>query len=109
MYERETEVESFDATADILRKIGLVDKFYFENKRTRYMLDDIEFDIDEWPLLKPYLEIEANSWEKIDKAIALLGLNKDEAKKFTTTQIYALEGIADKDYQILTFDKQVKK
>ena len=109
MYERETEVGDFDATADILRKIGLTDKFYFENKRTRYILGDTEFDIDEWPLLAPYLEIEAPSWEDIDKAIALLGFNKDDAKKFTTTQMYALEGIDDKDYQIMTFEKQVKK
>ena len=109
MYESETEVGNFDATADILRKIGLTDKFYFENKRTRYVLDGVEFDIDEWPLLSPYLEIEAKSWNDIDKAVALLGFNKEDAKKFSTTQIYALEGINDKDYQIMTFDKQIKK
>ena len=109
MYERETEVGDFDATADILRKIGLTDKFYFENKRTRYVLDGVEFDIDEWPLLKPYLEIEAKSWDEVDKVIVLLGFSKEEAKKFSTTQIYALEGINDKDYQIMTFEKQVKK
>lgn len=109
MYERETEVEDFDATADILRKIGLTDKFYFENRRTRYILDGTEFDIDEWPLLAPYLEIEAKSWEAIDTAIALLGFNKEDAKKFSTTQIYELVGINDKDYQIMTFEKQIKK
>jgi adenylate cyclase class 2 len=109
MYERETEVQDFNATADILRKIGLTDKFYFENKRTRYVLDSIEFDIDEWPLLSPYLEIEAKSWGDVDRAIELLGFNKNDAKKFTTTQIYELDGINDKDYQIMTFEKQVKK
>lgn len=109
MYERETEVADFDATADILRKIGLIDKFYFENKRTRYVLGTTEFDIDEWPLLVPYLEIEAKSWEDVDRAIASLGFYKNDAKKFTTTQIYALQGIDDKDYQVMTFEKQVKK
>lgn len=109
MYERETEVQDFNATADILRKIGLVDKFYFENKRTRYVLDSTEFDIDEWPLLSPYLEIEAKSWEAVDIAINLLGFDKEDAKKFSTTQIYELQGINDKDYQLMTFEKQVKK
>lgn len=109
MYERETEVEDFDATADILRKIGLTDKFYFENRRTRYTLHGTEFDIDEWPLLNPYLEIEAKSWESVDQAINLLGFKKEEAKKFSTTQIYALVGIDDKEYQIMTFEKQIKK
>ena len=92
-----------------MRKIGLTDKFYFENKRTRYILDGIEFDIDEWPLLAPYLEIEAKSWEEIDTAINLLGFKKEDAKKFSTTQIYELVGIHDKDYQIMTFEKQIKK
>lgn len=109
MYERETEVQDFNATADILRKIGLTEKFYQENKRTRYVFGNIEFDIDEWPLLPPYLEIEAKSWDDINTAIMLLGFNKEDAKKFSTTQIYELAGIDDKEYQIMTFDKQVKK
>ncbi|MDB5260651.1 MAG: hypothetical protein JWN37_882 [Candidatus Nomurabacteria bacterium] len=109
MYEREVEVKDYEGTADILRKIGLVDKFYIENKRTRYIMDGIEFDIDEYPLLKPFLEIEGKSWGDVDKAISLLGFNKEDAKKFSATQIYALEGIDDKEYVIMTFEKQVKK
>lgn len=109
MKEIEFAVSDFDETAKFLYELGLANKFYFENKRTRYEKEGIEFDIDEWPLLKPYLEIEADSWEEIDKAVGWLGLDKSEMKKFSTTQIYALEGINDKDYSKLTFTESIKK
>lgn len=109
MKEIEFAVSDFEETAKFLYELGLVNKFYFENKRTRYEKDGIEFDIDEWPLLDPYLEIEADSWEEIDKAVAWLGFNKEDMKKFSTTQIYALKGINDKDYSKLTFKEAIKK
>jgi len=109
MKEIEFVVSDFDETAKFLYELGLVNKFYFENKRTRYEKDGIEFDIDEWPLLKPYLEIEADSWEAVDRAVSWLGFDKSEMKKFSTTQIYALQGINDKDYSKLTFTEVVKK
>ncbi len=109
MKEIEFEVGDFKEAAAFLSELGLVNKFYFENKRTRYEKDGVEFDIDEWPLLEPYLEIEAGSWEGVDKAIEWLGLDKKDMKKFSTTQIYALKGINDKDYSKLTFTEAVKR
>jgi len=109
MEELEINVNNFERTAEFLRKIGLEEKFYEENKRIRYQLEDIEFDIDFWPLLEPYLEIEASSWEKVEEAIRLLGLNPEDKKIFSTYQVYQLKGIDEKDYKILTFKKAVKK
>ncbi len=109
MEELEINVNDFERTAEFLRKIGLEEKFYEENKRIRYQLEDIEFDIDFWPLLEPYLEIEASSWEKVEEAIRLLGLNPEDKKIFSTYQVYQLKGIDEKDYKILTFKKAVKK
>jgi adenylate cyclase, class 2 len=109
MKEIEFAVSDFEETAKFLYELGLVNKFYFENKRTRYEKEGVEFDIDEWPLLQPYLEIEADSWEDIDKAVEWLKLDKAEMKKFSTTQIYALAGINDKDYSKLTFTEAIKK
>ena len=109
MEEIEVVVSDFDTTAEFLYKLGLVNKYYFENKRTRYTKDGIEFDIDEWPMLEPLLEIEASSWEEVDKGISLLSLNKDDAKRFSVTQVYALKGINDKDYSKITFEEAIKK
>lgn len=109
MEEIEIEVSDFDKVAKIIKKLGLEEKFYEENKRIRYVLDDIEFDIDHWPGLEPYLEIEAESWDDIDKAIKLLDLNPKDKKIFSTYQIYQLKGIDENDYKVITFDKMVKK
>lgn len=109
MEEIEVNVSDFEQTSEFLKKIGLEEKFYEENRRIRYQLNDIEFDIDFWPLLEPYLEIEASSWEKIDEAIKLLELDPKDKKIFSTYQVYQLKGIDENDYQILTFEKIVKK
>ena len=84
-------------------------EFYFENKRTRYILDGVELDIDEWPLLEPYIEIEGESYDQVYAIATRLGFDSENAKEFTTTQIYALVGIDDKEYARMTFDGVVKK
>lgn len=109
MEETQIEVNDFEKTAKFLTKIGFIEKFLEENKRIRYQLDDIEFDIDFWPQLEPYLEIEAPSWGKVDEAIKLLGLNPEDKKIFSTYQIYQLKGIDENDYQEITFKRMVKK
>ncbi len=107
MEEVELVVSDFDKMALFLDKIGLALKFYEENKRIRYELDGVEYDIDFWPQLNPYLEIEAKSWDNIDKAIQLLDLNPDDKKVFSTYQIYKMNGIDPLDYIENTFDGMV--
>lgn len=109
MEEIEIVVSDFNQTADILRKIGLHDKFYQENRRKRYQKGTVEFDIDTWPLLDPYLEIEAHSWEAIDIAIRELGLNPDHKKIFSTGQIYTMNNINELDYEKMGFTELIKK
>ncbi len=109
MEEVEVAVSDFDKTAALLLRIGFMEKFYEENKRVRWMKDGVEFDIDTWPELEPYLEIEAQSWEKIDEAIKLLGLDPADKKIFSTFQIYKMKGINELDYKRVAFDGLVKK
>ena len=109
MEEIEVEVSDFDKTAEILLKAGFIQKHYVENRRIRYQLDDIEFDIDFYPLIEPYLEIEVPSWEKINEVISLLGFNPEDKKIFSTYQIYELKGINFNDYKEVTFKRIVKK
>jgi adenylate cyclase, class 2 len=109
MIEHEVIVNDFDKTSSIFLSAGFIQKFYEEKRRIRYMLNDIEFDIDFVPLLKPYLEIESDSWDKIDQAIEILGLDPKDKKIFSTFQIYQLEGINQLDYSELTLDKVIKR
>lgn len=109
MEETEIIVNDFEKTATFLLKLGFIEKFYQENRRIRLMKDDIEFDIDTFPELEPYLEIEAPSWEKIDEAITILELNPADKKVFSTNQIYKLKGINELDYKRMAFDGLVKR
>ena len=75
MREVEIVVSDFDKAAELILALGFIEKFYQENRRTRWIKDGVEFDIDTWPELEPYLEIEASSWEKIDEAVTMLDLS----------------------------------
>lgn len=109
MEEIEVNVSDFDKTAELILKLGFIEKFYEENRRIRYKLKNIEFDIDFWPLLNPYLEIEAPGWQEVDEGIRLLDLDPKDKKIFSTYQVYQLSGINELDYKILTLDKAIKK
>ncbi|MEI6478087.1 MAG: CYTH domain-containing protein [bacterium] len=109
MDEVEMTVSDFDAAWTFLEKIGMKQKFYEENRRTCYTLGEIEFDIDHWPLLKPYLEIEATTWEQVDEAIGLLGLDPNDKKICSAFQVYEMNGIDELSFDLLTFEKQIKK
>lgn len=108
MHEVEVEVSSFEHTAKLLRAIGMKPKFYEENWRTQYRLGDVEFMIDEWPLIPPYVEIEADSWGKVDAAAQKLGFDLADKLVCSTAQVYKHYGIRENDYSVLTFDKQEK-
>lgn len=109
MHEHEIVVSDFAATIEILHQIGMIDKFYEENRRVRYILDGVELDVDYWPQLKPYLEIEAPTWEQVDQMIETLGLSPDDKKIYSTHQIYEENGIEEFDYSRITFEEMVKR
>ena len=77
--EVEVQVDDFEKTNELLERIGFKNKGYQENKRTQYILNGVEIDIDSWPMIPTYLEIEGKSEEEIIKIQKLL--NMDESKK----------------------------
>ncbi len=109
MEEIETYVDDFNKVGSVFEKIGFVEKHYAEKKRIRWEKDGIEFDIDMYPELEPYLEIETTSWDKIDKAIKLLGLNPKDKKLFSANQVYAKKGIDVGKIKRITFNEGLIK
>ena len=71
-----------------MRKIGLQERNYQENKRHQFLLNGVEVDIDCWPLIPAYLEIEGESEEEIKKVASLLELNYSKAITMDVTDIY---------------------
>ncbi len=107
MEEIEVVVSDYDAMANILRKIGMVEKFSQEKKRTTWKKGGTLFDIDTCPRIPTYLEVEGKNWEEVDQAILDLGFTLDQKHICSATQIYKMYGINDKDYTKLTFDEFV--
>lgn len=91
--ELEIEVSSFEETNKILEKLGYEYEAYQENKRISFLLDDVEIEIDTWPMLKPHLEIEADSKEKIRKVVELLGYKMEDTCSKSALTLYKEIGI----------------
>ena len=77
--EIEIEIEDFDKAYEIFSKISFKGKNYYETKRIQFKLDDLEFNIDTWPKIPVYLEIEGPSEEKVKEGLKMIGLEgKDD-------------------------------
>ncbi len=78
--EIETTIGSYDTAKQLLTAIGLHSFSYQESKRETWRLDDVEVVIDEWPWLKPYIEIEGPSEPSIQSAAVKLGFDWADSK-----------------------------
>ena len=86
--EWETAVDDFETTLAMLEKIGLKPKGYQENRRELYMLDGAKLSIDEWPGLKPLLEIEGHSKDEVYAMLNRLDLDSSQFTANSISQIY---------------------
>lgn len=73
--ELEVSVSDFDTTAAILKAVGLEYKSFQESRRETWKIGDTEIVIDEWPWLKPYIEIEGPGEEAVKTVAGALGLD----------------------------------
>jgi len=85
--ETEIEVSDFDTTNTILNELGYFHRNYQENKRITYELDGIEIDIDSWPLIPTYVELEGKSEEEVKNIIEKLNLTEEEKNKIVNWDV----------------------
>lgn len=102
--ETETSVGDFDATNTLLGKLGYQPKAYQENRRSSWTLGGAAIEIDEWPQIPPYLEIEGDSAEHVHTTAAALGLPLGELTSENTTKVYRRYGIDIEAIPRLTFE-----
>ena len=86
--EVEIEVSDLELTNEFLNKIGFFSKAYQENNRIRYILDDVELDIDSWPLIPIYLEIEGKDENSVLDMIEKLELDKSKVTSLDVQSVY---------------------
>lgn len=102
--EIEVEVNNFNDAALLLQQIPFKRKFYQENKRIVYELNEIEFMIDTWPGLKPHLEVEGKSKEKMIEGLTLLNLNGKEKGDISVNSLYEEIGVHLHSIESLKFE-----
>ena len=108
--EIEVFVDSYEKTYEFLNAIGLIVKVEEKNRRIRYQKFDVMFDIDFWPFIPPYLEVESSSYKKVKDAARELGFKPKNGLIGSAGTVYKKYGYDDLDaYSSVTFERMVKK
>jgi len=68
-------VDSFEAADAFLRSIGLTADSYQETKRESWALGDVQIELDEWPWIDPFIEIEGPDEAAVREAAERLGFD----------------------------------
>jgi adenylate cyclase class 2 len=77
--EVESKVDDFNIMSEFLQLSGFKQKSYQENYRERWSFGDVIFDIDTWPMIDPWLEIEAPTQEEVKEWFKKLKLDYNDA------------------------------
>lgn len=89
--EIETSAGDFAAAVAILEQTGLVKKSYQETKRETWRLGDVEVVLDEWPWIKPFVEIEGPDEGAVRRAAEQLGFDFETALFGGVASVYLAE------------------
>lgn len=91
--ETEFEVSSLEEANLFLESIGVARRSYQEKIRYSYIYKNAEIEIDIWPLIKPYMEIECEDENLINEIVEKLELKDNEIVSLNTEQLYKKIGI----------------
>lgn len=104
-------IDSFDKADSFLKEIGLEQKSYQETKRESWRHKDFEIELDEWPWVQPYIEIEGPDERSLRKLATQLGLDWNEACHGSVEIVYQAEyDVTDDEVDMIsriTFEESV--
>ncbi len=106
--ELEIEVDDFAKANELLELLGYKNRGFQENKRTQYILDGVEIDLDKWPLIPEYVEIEGNSEEEVYQCLEKLGLKDSKIVTLDVASIYSYYGYEGQHLADLNFEMEEK-
>lgn len=89
--EVEVVINDYQKGIALLQAIGMVLKSEQESKRETWHLGECEVVLDEWPWLKPYIEIEGPSKAALQQTAAQLGFAWSDAVYGSVTSAYRSE------------------
>ena len=103
MKEVEIKVNSFEEANELLENLGFAYRSYQEKRRVKYILDGYEIDIDTWPGLPTYFEVEGKDKDSINKILNVLGYSFEDAISCTVDEIYKTIGMDINNMRELKF------
>ncbi|GGJ75473.1 hypothetical protein GCM10010123_01840 [Pilimelia anulata] len=101
--ELEIGVDDYESTCQLLAAIGHEITFYQERRRTMFVLAGAKISIDQWPMIPPFLEIEADNADEVYRTAATLGFTAERVS--TGGDVYQQHGIDHTAYPRLAFDE----
>ena len=104
--EIEIKTDNFEMANKLIEEMGYYRKKLAEKKRDSYSYQGMDIEIDEWPLLEPYIEIEGSNIDKIYELANLLGYSKEQTRVMNTEDVYLEKGIDLSKYEEMTFNIQ---
>jgi len=107
--ELEIEVNDFGKANELLEVLGYKNRGFQQNKRTQYILDGVEIDLDKWPMIPEYMEIEGKSKEDVYKTLDKLGIDKSKIVTLDVASIYTYYGHDGEHLADLNFEMEENK
>ncbi len=104
MKEIEIEVNDFHKTNELLEALGYKNKGFQQNKRVEYILDGVQIDLDHWPHIPEYMEIEGKDKESVLAMLKKLAIAEEKITTLDVDSIYKHYGI--KEIKDLSFDEE---
>jgi len=86
--EAEITVSDFEATKTLLEAMGFKALRYQENYREEWKLGEVTFDLDTWPDLPTFLEVEGPDEDAVRAAAEKLGLDLTQASYGSVDEVY---------------------
>lgn len=108
--EEEVEVSDIDTMNRILKRLGYHHRNYQENIRHSFDLCGVSIDIDSWPLIPTYVEVEGSSEREVYDTLRLLGVDFDQVTTLDVESIYReIYGINIKEIKELRFPEDSRE
>ncbi len=96
-------VDDFEKTNKLLNELNFQARAYQENKRISYILGDVKIEIDHWPKIPPFAEVEADSIKRVMKTVKQLGFDEKDISTKSVRNVYRYYGVDMHKFDELKF------
>jgi adenylate cyclase class 2 len=87
MDEYELTIDDFELIKRIFEGIGLSPLYEFNKHRTTYKLNQTHFEIDKYPDIPAFLEIETPDLNTINEMVSKLGFSREEVNSYSIKDV----------------------